>query len=167
MKRAPFRSTRNATVFIAACAVFHWAVAQNSLENAPKAPKAPNSSNTPCLNARDVQATDLYGTWRVELSRSSLAGALQIERGSVVFEKNPEFADSVVGWLQWGKDKIFVAGDVEAGSFSLEESDDGTRISAGWEGTVAEGSCGKAITGSRRVGEMSTPFVLRKATGWN
>jgi hypothetical protein len=164
MKRIIFNHTRIATVFIAACAIFHWAGAQNSLENAPK---APNSSNTPCLNARDVQATDLYGTWRVELSRSSLAGALQIERGSVVFEINPEFADSVVGWLQWGKDKIFVAGDVEAGSFSLEESDDGTRISAVWEGTVAEGSCGKAITGSRRVGEVSTPFVLRKATGWN
>jgi hypothetical protein len=161
MKRAPFRSTRNATVFIAACAVFHWAGAQNSLENMPKAP------NAPCPHARDVQAPDLYGTWRIELPRSSLAGAVQAERGNVVFEKNPDFADSVVGWLQWGKDKIFVAGDVEAGSFSLEESDDGTRISAVWEGTVAEGSCGKAITGTRRVGEASTPFVLRKATGWN
>jgi hypothetical protein len=145
MKSATFNHTRNATVFIAACAMFHWAGAQNGLENAPK---APSSSNTPCPSVRDVQATDLYGAWRV-------------------FEKNPEFADSVVGWLDWGKDKIFVAGDVEAGSFSLEESDDGTRISAVWEGTVAEGSCGKAITGSRRVGEVSTPFVLRKATGWN
>jgi hypothetical protein len=164
MKSATFNYARNATVFIAACAMFHWAGAQNGLENAPK---APSSSNTPCPSVRDVQATDLYGTWRVELPRSSSVGAVQTERGNVVFEKNPEFADSVVGWLDWGKDKIFVAGDVEAGSFSLEESDDGTRISAVWEGTVAEGSCGKAITGSRRVGEVSTPFVLRKATGWN
>jgi hypothetical protein len=164
MKLATFNHTRNATVFIAACAMFHWAVAQNSLENAPK---APNSPNAPCRNARDVQAADLYGTWRVEVPRSSLAGAVQTERGKVVFEKNPEFADSVVGWLDWGKDKIFVAGDVDAGSFSLEESDDGTRISAVWEGTVAEGSCGKVITGLRRVGEVSTPFALRKATGWN
>jgi hypothetical protein len=161
MKPVAYRNTRNATIFIAACAIFHWAGAQNTSKNAPNAP------NAPCPNARDVQATDLYGTWRVEVPRSSVAGVVQTERGSVVFEKNPEFADSVVGWLQWGKDKIFVAGDVEAGSFSLEESDDGTRISAVWEGTVAEGSCGKAITGARRVGEVSAPFVLRKAAGWN
>ena len=50
---------------------------------------------------------------------------------------------------------------------SLEESDDGTRISAVWDGTVAEGSCGTAITGTRRAGELMTNFVLRRSRGWN
>jgi hypothetical protein len=114
-----------------------------------------------------VQSTDLYGVWRFEITHGVSAAPHQPQRGSVVFEKNPEFSDSVIGWLQWDNNKIFVAGDVEQGSFSLEESEDGTRISAVWEGTVAEGSCGKAITGLRRVGDLSNPFILRKATGWN
>jgi hypothetical protein len=158
MKFSVYHGTRNTIFLVAACATFHWATAQNSIQIPPV---------TPCLSARDVQSTDLYGTWRFEITPSALAPSNLLQRGSVVFEKNPEFADSVIGWLQWDSRKIFVAGDVEQGSFSLEESDDGTRITAVWEGTVAEGSCGKAITGLRRVGEVSTPFVLRKATGWS
>jgi hypothetical protein len=158
MKRAANGCARIAIFLVAACATFHWAVAQNGT------PKLPS---VPCPKARDVQSTDLYGSWRFEITHDASASPHQPQRGSVVFEKNPEFADSVIGWLQWDNKKIFVAGDVEQGGFSLEESDDGTRISAVWEGTIAEGSCGKAITGTRRVGDVSSAFVLRKATGWN
>lgn len=158
MKRATYLCTRNAIFLIATCATFHWATAQNDTLILPSAP---------CPSARDVQSTDLYGTWRFELNHSALAPSDLPQRGSVVLEKNPEFADSVIGWLQWDSRKIFVAGDVEQTNFSLEESEDGTRISAVWEGSVAEGSCGKAITGVRRAGNVSVPFILRKATGWN
>ena len=158
MKVKKTRKYKSAIVLVAACAIFHWATAQNSLKN---------TLDSACPKASEVRATDLYGAWRVELTHSSLSGVGATDSASVIFEKNPEFSDSVVGWLQWGKDKIFVAGDVDEGSFSLEESDDGTRISAVWEGNVAQGSCGKAITGTRRVGDVSTPFVLRKSTGWN
>lgn len=158
MRSVPYKASKNAIFLIAYCATFYWAAAQNNSQASPL---------TACLSARDVRSTDLYGAWRFEITRSVSSLAILPLQGSVVFEKNPEFSDSVVGWLQWDSVKIFVAGDVAQGNFSLEESDDGTRISAVWEGTVAEGSCGKAITGSRQAGEVSTPFVLRKATGWN
>ena len=97
---------------------------------------------------------------------SSVTGSASV-RGHVVFEKNAEHPDSISGWLTWNGSKVFVAGDIDAGSFSLEESDDGRRISAVWDGAIAQGSCGKAITGNRRVGEELVPFTLRKPTGWS
>jgi hypothetical protein len=117
----------------------------------------------------------LYGTWQVELIGSLpatvIAGApwlpAPIERASMVLQKNPDYDDSLSGWLQWKSQKVSVVGDIDDGSFSLEESDDGTRISAVWEGQIMPGSCGKAITGTRRAGDVLTPFVLRKSTGWN
>jgi hypothetical protein len=84
-----------------------------------------------------------------------------------VLEKNPEFADSLSGWLFWDNAKIFVAGDVDDAAFSLEESLDGKAISAIWEGAVVQGSCGKVITGIRTAGPTSMRFVLRRAGGWN
>ncbi len=126
---------------------------------------APKAESAKCLSAADIKALDLYGNWVVEIA--SLDGAQILHRGRIELEKNPEHADSVSGWMHIQDQKIFVAGDMDAGAFSFEESDDGTRISAVWEGAVADGSCGKAITGMRRAGELQTRFVMRRATGWN
>ncbi len=156
--------SRNTIIFIAACAVFHWATAQNASENATQ------SASASCPAARAIISTDLYGVWRVELGTAD--GAVPSSpsssppRGLVRFEQNPEYEDSIAGWLELGDAKVFVAGDIDEGQFSLEESDDGKRISAVWEGSITEGSCGKAITGTRRAGEKVSSFVLRKATGW-
>ncbi len=117
----------------------------------------------------------LYGAWQVELIGSPSATdkpgtqspPTPTTRASMLLEKNPDYDDSLGGWLQWSHQKVSVVGDIDSGSFSLEESDDGTRISAVWEGEIVPGSCGKAITGTRRVGEVVTPFVLRKSAGWN
>jgi hypothetical protein len=151
---------RNTIIFIAACASFHWATAQNDAQNTPAACPAPQT----------IISTDLYGVWSVELGSadgaapSSLSSSAQ--RGLVRFEQNPEFEDSIAGWLELGDSKVFVAGDIDEGQFSLEESDDGKRISAVWEGSITEGSCGKIITGSRRMGDQVSAFVLRKPSGW-
>jgi hypothetical protein len=130
-------------------------------QNAPQN-TAPNTS---CPAPSELKIASLYGTWVLEIS--SADGTQVLQRGRVELEKNPEFAGSVSGWMYLQDRKIFVAGDLSKGEVSLEESDDGTRISAVWEGSMAEGSCGKAITGTRRVGEAMTSFVLRRSSGWN
>ena len=152
MKKSTQRWPINATIFIAALAMNTWTTAQNS-------------TKTACPGATELKAPDLYGTWTVEMPVSSAAGSASV-RGQVVFEKNAEHPDSISGWLTWNGSKVFVAGDIDEGSFSLEESDDGKRISAVWDGAVPEGSCGKAITGSRRAGDSLVSFVLRRSAGW-
>jgi hypothetical protein len=146
-----------AICFIAACATSPWAHGQNAPQNTAPSPSCPAPA--------ELKIASLYGTWVLEIS--SADGAQILLRGRVELEKNPEYAGSVSGWLYLQDRKIFVAGDLSEGEVSLEESDDGTRISAVWEGEVAEGSCGKAITGTRRAGEVMTTFVLRRSNGWN
>jgi hypothetical protein len=146
------RLTVNTMIFIAASAVNTWTTAQNS-------------TKTECLTASELKAPHLYGAWTVEMAASSAAGAASV-LGQVVLEKNAEHADSISGWLTWNGSKVFVAGDIDEGSFSLEESDDGQRISAVWDGAVVSGSCSKAITGSRRAGDSLVSFVLRRSSGW-
>jgi hypothetical protein len=143
--------------FIAACATSHWASGQNAPQGT-----VPTKS---CPAPSELKIASLYGTWVLEIS--SADGAQLLLRGRVELEKNPEYAGSVSGWMYVQDRKIFVAGDLSEGDVSLEESDDGTRISAVWDGMVAEGSCGKAITGTRRAGEVMTSFVLRRSSGWN
>jgi hypothetical protein len=147
---------RNTIIFIAACALFHWATAQNNTQNA----------SVTCSAPQTIISTDLYGVWNVELDSVDAATPSSPQRGLVRFEQNPEFEDSIAGWFELGNTTVYVAGDIDDGQFSLEESDDGKRISAVWEGSIAEGSCGKIITGSRRVGERVGSFVLSKASGW-
>lgn len=142
---------------IAVSAAFHAASAQNVPHNTPLTPSCPAPA--------ELKIASLYGTWILEIS--SVDGAQILQRGRVELEKNPEYADSVSGWMVLQDRKVFVAGDLSKGEMSLEESEDGTRISAAWEGVVAEGSCGKAITGTRRVGDVLTAFVLRRSGGWN
>ena len=77
---------------------------------------------------------------------------------------HPELAHSVRGTLQRGGTTAQVSGDVDDGDFTLEESINGTNISATWTGQVVEGSCGKEIRGTWNNAHptFSLPFVLRK-----
>lgn len=146
------------TIFcIAACTTSFWASGQNAPKDAMPSRSCPAPS--------ELKIASLYGTWVLEIS--SADGAQILQRGRVELEKNAEYAASVSGWMYVQDRKIFVAGDLSQGEVSLEESDDGIRISAVWEGAVAQGSCGNAITGTRRVGEAMTTFVLRRSNGWN
>ena len=60
--------------------------------------------------------------------------------------------------------QALVAGDVDDGEFTLEESHDGLRIAATWLGTVVPASCGQEIRGTWRPepGQKAYPFVLKK-----
>jgi len=61
-----------------------------------------------------------------------------------------------------------VAGDVDQGEFTLEESADGRSISALWTGAVVADACGKEISGvwTAAADKKERSFVLRKLPGW-
>ena len=61
-----------------------------------------------------------------------------------------------------------MAGDVDNGAFTLEESIDGRAISATWSGSFADQACGKEIRGTwtDTATRIERAFVLRKQPGW-
>jgi hypothetical protein len=108
-----------------------------------------------------VNQLHLYGLWRAEWANTPDGAELRLER-------HPELAESVRGTLRRGDQVAQVAGDVDDGDFTLEESDNGRSISATWTGRVVEGSCGKEIKGTwnNAKNTQERNFVLRKQPGW-
>jgi hypothetical protein len=143
-------------IFIALCAGFMPAIGQNQSQNDQK-------SEMNCPAAKDLINTHLFGTWTLELP--STTGAAITSR--LAMERNPEFAESLAGAFFLGNVRHEVFGDIEDGALDLEETNNGKDIFAMWKGRVMEGSCGKAITGTRRLvsTQVEQAFVLRR-TGW-
>jgi hypothetical protein len=110
-----------------------------------------------CPHASEVRQAHLLGLWLAELEG--------VHAGTLLLEKHPEYTESVRGTINRNGDRRLVAGDVDDGEFTLEESADGHRIAATWLGEVIEGSCGKEIRGTWGVEGGATAarsFVLRK-----
>ena len=142
-----------AVLVVAACALPAVAAAQEAV-----APTSPTSPTSPaCPRAAEVSQGHLLGLWRAEFEGMRQGATL-------LLEKHPEFTESVRGAINRGGDRAQLAGDVEEGEFSLEESVNGVNISAVWLGDVVEGSCGREIRGSWQAegAQQSWPFVLRK-----
>ena len=179
----PFKRHYFAIIYIAACAYPIWAAAQNSPEKTTKI-----EAFSVCTEARSIETAQLFGSWIVEFfpiqdantsAAAATAAQTPVASASLLLEKNAEHEDSLSGWLSLAVTnpasnalavppvKIFVAGDIEEGVLSLDESQDGSSISGQWDGAIAPGSCGRAITGTRRVGELQMRFILRRAGGWN
>lgn len=116
---------------------------------------------TVCPSPAEVLPVQLYGLWRAEFDGAALPA-------TALFEKHPELADSVSGGINRDGRRTLVAGDVDNGVFSLEESDNGQNITATWSGVVVEGSCGKEISGTWNKANSNTSqgFILRKQPGW-
>ena len=144
---------RFALFLIAACALPLGAAAQIDLKNTP--------STAACPSAAEVSAVYLYGLWRAEWADGGTPTELHLTR-------HPEMADSVRGTLSRDGATAQLAGDVDNGDFTLEESDNGRNISATWTGRVADTSCGKEIQGTWTNATNSTErrFVLRKQPPW-
>lgn len=138
-------------ILIATCAINTRASDQKSIQ-------APAY----CPLPGDISPLHLYGTWHAEL------GGLP-EGATLVFEKHPELAGSVSGHVTRAGVSAQIAGDVDDGTFTLEESLDGQHISATWLGTVVENACGKEIRGTwnNSTHNSTAPFVLRKQPGWH
>jgi hypothetical protein len=115
------------------------------------------SQDAACPHASEVAQAQMLGLWRAELEGSGHVGSL-------LLEKHALYAQSLSGWINRNGERRQVAGDVEDGEFTLEESADGVRIAAAWVGELVEGSCGKEVRGTWTIdGEKSgKSFVLRK-----
>jgi hypothetical protein len=116
------------------------------------------SAQNLCPHASEIGQVQMVGAWGVELQGSASADTL-------VLEKHTAYSDSLSGTLHRGGEKRQVAGDVEDGEFTMEESADGVHISATWLGEVVEGSCGREIRGTWSIdaeGKDARDFVLRK-----
>ncbi len=112
----------------------------------------------PCPAAAAITQQHMLGLWHAEF-----AGLWQ--GATLLIEKHPRYSESFAGAINRNGERGKVAGDIENGELTLEESADGVRISATWIGDVVEGSCGREIRGTwKPEGEEGTArtFVLRK-----
>jgi hypothetical protein len=110
-----------------------------------------------CPQAAEVTRAEMLGLWRAEYDGGVPAGTLW-------FEPHPEYAESFSGSINRDGDRRRLAGDIEAGEFTLEESADGVHIAATWLGDVVDGSCGREIRGTWTAegAPAGRSFVLRK-----
>ena len=110
-----------------------------------------------CPASAEVHHEHLLGLWRAEFEGLAQGATL-------LLEKHPELADSVRGAINRDGARAEVAGDVDEGEFTLEESVNGINISATWQGAVTEGSCGREIRGTWQAesDRRARNFVLRK-----
>lgn len=110
-----------------------------------------------CPAAAQVEQLHLLGLWRAEFEDGGPGATL-------LLEPHPEYAQSVRGAINRNGERSLLAGDVDAGAFTLEESLNGINISAVWLGDVVEGSCGREIRGTWQAeGDPRTrAFVLRR-----
>ena len=119
--------------------------------------ESPEPAPAPCPAAAKVTHRHLLGLWRATFDGLGQGATLLLER-------HPELAESVRGAINRNGERALLAGDVDDGEFTLEESVDGVKIDATWTGAVIDGSCGREIRGDwQRTADRSPhPFVLRK-----
>ena len=160
-----------AILLIAACAHINWAKAQNSIENKPK---------PVCTATRDITAPQLYGLWQVRFTNppAGLPNA-----AVMLLKKHEEFSDSLSGIVSRvgvtassHSAKAALAGDVEDGFVTLDESSNNVSISGTWNGHVVEGSCGREVKGVWKdtsvsalpdaAGAPDVTFTLIRLSGW-
>ena len=110
-----------------------------------------------CPKAHEVTHEHLVGLWRAEFEGLRQGATL-------LLEPHPELTESVRGQVNRNGERADVAGDVDEGEFTLEESANGVNISATWLGDVVEGSCGREIRGTWKAEGRADEhaFVLRK-----
>jgi hypothetical protein len=109
-----------------------------------------------CAQAADADQATLVGSWQAEFDGQ--------RAGTLLLRKDPEYAETVVGTIERDGEHRRLAGDVDNGDFTLEESADGVHIVAAWLGEVVEGSCGREIRGTWKAEGAATghAFILRK-----
>ena len=121
-----------------------------------------SAAATACPAATELTARHLYGLWQTNFS-DPVTG-LAVGRATLLLERHPDWAESVRGRVQRGDVRALISGDVDEGRFTLDESEDGVRISASWNGTVVPDRCGREIRGSWSdvLRTEVRAFVLRK-----
>ena len=115
------------------------------------------ATDADCPNAITLTHRHLLGLWRATFDGLAQGATLLIEQ-------HPELAESVSGAIQRGDEKALLAGDINDGELSLEESNDGIHIGATWSGVFIDGVCGTEIHGDWQPAGDAPPraFVLRR-----
>jgi len=117
----------------------------------------PAWADAACPAPSEVAQSHLVGLWRAQFD----AGA---DGATLLLEPHPDYAQGLRGAISRGGERALLAGDADEGEFTLEESVNGTNISAVWLGDIVAGSCGREIRGTWRAegDPRSRAFVLRK-----
>lgn len=143
------------------------------LQMAPAHAQAP----VDCPAPGELAPSELYGLWQLTLwPLQGGSEAAPASSGALLFERHPEYPGSVRGQLKRstrGNDRqAQVSGDVtNGGEFNLDESADGVKMDAVWEGHVVVSGCAHELRGIRRIAEGSRSdeaamnFLLKKAPG--
>eukprot|EP01036_Dinobryon_divergens_P042747 gene42747-56823_t len=113
--------------------------------------KVPQSTAA-CPAAADMDHRHLQGQWRAELQAP--APGAPPATATLQLGPHPELAQSVRGTLVRSGSTAQVSGDVDGGDLTLEESINGTNISATWTGQVVDGS---SLAMTHVAGAASTP----------
>jgi len=120
-----------------------------------------------CIDATEASHQTLLGRWNAEFTPAADAPPTPLTTARLELIPHPELAASVRGRVQRAGSEALLAGDVDQGDFTLEESINGTNISATWIGQVVADSCGKEIRGTwtQENPPLALSFVLRKQPG--
>ena len=113
-------------------------------------PLLAQGATSACPTASEIEPAMLIGTWQVEWTD----GARQ--RGeapwTLVLGPHPEYTGSLKGTLSQGGTQHLVVADWDDETLTMEESVDGQRIAATWQGRAMTGQCGRAFQGLRFTG---------------
>ncbi len=126
-----------------------------------------------CPSPDDVKPAQLHGAWQVQFRQPPPGWPTQAK---VRLQAHLEFKDSLSGSIERAPAPghptlALLAGDLDDGVLVLDESSDGLRITAVWEGSIVLGSCGREIQGywkdTRRDPNPlkpapETPFLLKR-----
>ena len=123
----------------------------SACQSLPTHHNCPQASDTRNPGRDDL----LLGTWTVLLWGES--------RELLTLSPHPEHKGSWRGVLTQGPLRHAVVADGDDGEFTLEESHDGQRIAATWQGRLLEGGCGQQIMGHRhRPGHQAQEFLIMR-----
>ena len=162
-----------AILLIAACAVHTRASGQNDLKKS----LSPSAAAT-CPPAKLLKAAQIHGQWRVSF-QSAPAGLPAT--ATVMLERHAQFGDSVAGFVSRNlaasapghAARAQLAGDLEDGFLTLDESSNGISITGIWNAEVVEGSCGRSVRGTWKDTSNHAPpdapeisFTMERLAAW-
>ncbi len=176
-----FRSIQFAAISMAMLSQHAGVQAQSDAQKKPAGTATPVSA--PCPPANQIKPAQMYGLWRVQFSKPP-AGLPAV--ATMLLERHAEFSESVAGFVSRDlgaaggspaiaghRAKAQLAGDLEDGALTLDESSNGVSITGTWNGQLVEGSCARKVSGVWRDTSDSAPpdapdvpFTLEKIPGW-
>lgn len=172
-----FHRFKIATLLMTAYALHSGAGAQHSIQNSAQPAVSPVA--TACPPVKQLKAVQIHGMWRV---RFNPAPAGLPADATMHIERHAQFSDSVAGYINRDLGlssgaghaaRAQLAGDLEDGFLTLDESSNGISITATWNGEMVEASCGKKVTGTWKDTSASAPadapdipFMMEKIPGW-